>query len=165
MELQKDLNISPSSVSKRTYRICFSSDFFYPSIGGVEMHQYQLAQCLIELGHKVIVVTKAYNNRKGVRYLSNGLKVYYLPFRPALDTVIMPGLFFHIPLFRKILIREQIEILHWHQATSSLGHEMQWVAKCIGLRVIYSDHSLFGFGDAASINLNKELKTDWKSVV
>lgn len=29
------------------------SDFFYPNFGGVESHQYQLAQCLIKRGHKV----------------------------------------------------------------------------------------------------------------
>jgi len=30
------------------------SDFFYPNVGGVESHQYQLAQCLVKRGHKVI---------------------------------------------------------------------------------------------------------------
>ena len=30
------------------------SDFFYPNMGGVESHIYQLAQYLIERGHKVI---------------------------------------------------------------------------------------------------------------
>lgn len=29
------------------------SDFFYPNMGGVENHIYQLAQCLIARGHKV----------------------------------------------------------------------------------------------------------------
>ena len=29
------------------------SDFFYPNMGGVESHIYQLAQCLIARGHKV----------------------------------------------------------------------------------------------------------------
>ena len=51
------------------------SDFFYPNMGGVESHIYQLSECLIERGHKVIVVTHAYGNRTGVRYLTNGLKV------------------------------------------------------------------------------------------
>ena len=51
------------------------SDFFYPNMGGVESHIYQLSQCLLERGHKVVVVTHAYGNKKGVRYLSNGLKV------------------------------------------------------------------------------------------
>lgn len=143
---------------KRTYKICFASDFFYPSVGGVEMHQYQLAQCLMELGHKVIVITRAYGNRQGVRYLPNGLKVYYCPFRPALDTVILSSFVLHIPLYRKILLREQIEILHFHQSTSTLGHEIHFLAKTMGLKGIYTDHSLFGFGDAASINLNKLMK-------
>ena len=31
------------------------SDFFYPNFGGVETHQYQLAQWLIKRGHKVRV--------------------------------------------------------------------------------------------------------------
>lgn len=51
------------------------SDFFYPLIGGVENHIYQLSQCLIQRNHKVIVVTHAYDDRVGVRYMTNGLKV------------------------------------------------------------------------------------------
>ncbi len=51
------------------------SDFFYPLIGGVENHIYQLSQCLIERNHKVIVVTHVYDDRIGVRYMTNGLKV------------------------------------------------------------------------------------------
>jgi len=39
-----------------------------------------VAQCLIEMGHKVIVLTTSYaDERIGIRYLSNGLKVYYIP--------------------------------------------------------------------------------------
>jgi len=52
------------------------SDFFYPNIGGVESHIYQLSQCLLDRGHKVIIVTHFYGDRTGIRYLSNGLKVY-----------------------------------------------------------------------------------------
>lgn len=51
------------------------SDFFYPLIGGVENHIYQLSQCLIDRKHKVIVITHAYNDRVGVRYMTKGLKV------------------------------------------------------------------------------------------
>ena len=54
------------------------SDFFFPNIGGVESHIYQLSQCLLSLGHKVIVVTHAYGERCGVRYLTGGLKVSYV---------------------------------------------------------------------------------------
>ena len=105
----------------KTYRICFVSEFFFPNLGGVENHQYQLAQCLIERGHKVIVVTRKYGNRQGVRYLPNGLKVYYLNLLTALDQATLMTVWIHVPIFRKILIREQIQIVHKHQATSTLG--------------------------------------------
>lgn len=56
-------------------RILMVSDFFYPNTGGVESHIYQLSQCLIQAGHKVVVLTHAYGSLSGVRYLTNGLKV------------------------------------------------------------------------------------------
>lgn len=51
------------------------SDFFYPNLGGVESHIFTLSQCLIKLGHKIVVITHSYGNRVGVRYMTNGLKV------------------------------------------------------------------------------------------
>jgi phosphatidylinositol glycan class A protein len=62
---------------RREYRIAMVCDFFYPRMGGVEMHIWSLSQHLIRLGHKVIVVTHSYDNRKGVRYMPENLKVYY----------------------------------------------------------------------------------------
>jgi hypothetical protein len=44
-------------------------------MGGVESHLYQLAQCLLEEGHAVVIVTHAYGNRIGIRYMANYLKV------------------------------------------------------------------------------------------
>jgi len=67
---------------RRTYRIAMVCDFFYPRMGGVEMHIWSLAQHLIRLGHKVIIITHSYANRKGVRYMKENLKVYYCPFIP-----------------------------------------------------------------------------------
>ncbi|XP_051260472.1 phosphatidylinositol N-acetylglucosaminyltransferase subunit A isoform X2 [Dicentrarchus labrax] len=72
-------------VPSRKHNICMVSDFFYPNMGGVESHIYQLSQCLIEKGHKVVIATHAYGRRKGVRYLTNGLKVYYLPLQVFTD--------------------------------------------------------------------------------
>lgn len=51
------------------------SDFFYPNMGGVEEHIFNLSQCLLERGHKVIVLTHSYGDRIGIRYMTNGLKV------------------------------------------------------------------------------------------
>jgi phosphatidylinositol glycan class A protein len=133
------------------------SDFFYPNMGGVEMHIWCLGQCLIQRGHKVIVVTHAYEGRQGIRYMTNGLKVYYLPLQVFYDQVIFPTFYSFFPLFRNILIREQITIVHGHQSISSLTNECILYARTMGYRTCYTDHSLFGFADVASININKAL--------
>jgi phosphatidylinositol glycan class A protein len=65
---------------KMPYNIAMVSDFFFPQPGGVESHIYQLSTKLIDRGHKVIIITHAYKGRTGVRYLTNGLKVYHVPF-------------------------------------------------------------------------------------
>nr|KAF6320663.1 phosphatidylinositol glycan anchor biosynthesis class A [Pipistrellus kuhlii] len=83
-----------------THNICMVSDFFYPNMGGVESHIYQLSQCLIERGHKVIIVTHAYGNRKGIRYLTKGLKVYYLPLKVMYNQSTATTLFHSLPLLR-----------------------------------------------------------------
>ena len=56
-------------------RILMVSDFFFPNFGGVENHIYELSQCLMQQGHHVVVMTHAYGDRTGVRYVTNGLKV------------------------------------------------------------------------------------------
>jgi hypothetical protein len=50
MKLTQD---PPVKRRKYKYSIALISDFFYPNMGGVEMHLYQLAQCLIHRGNKV----------------------------------------------------------------------------------------------------------------
>ena len=142
------------------FRICIVSDFFYPRLGGVELHQYQLAQGLLSRGHKVIVVslnlrnrrnccnvycmwwsffhhkysavyikiTGTYgkkNERQGIRYMTNGLKVYYCPQMSIHNQASLPVLFTFFPVFRQIVLREQIQIVHGHQTTSSLAHECE----------------------------------------
>jgi hypothetical protein len=34
------------------HRVLMVSDFFFPNTGGVEVHIYQLSQCLLARGHK-----------------------------------------------------------------------------------------------------------------
>ncbi|EKX49218.1 hypothetical protein GUITHDRAFT_68256 [Guillardia theta CCMP2712] len=148
--------------SSSLHCICMVSDFFYPDAGGVENHMYMLSQCLLQLGHKVIVVTRARGNRQGVRWLTNGLKVYYLPLMPMPDVfssgrVTLPTLFSSWPIFRFICIRERVTIVHGHQAFSIICHESLMHAGTMGLKVIFTDHSLFGFSDPSAIHMNKVL--------
>lgn len=81
-EISRKLKKNNNAQNKK-YNILLCCDFFYPNLGGVEMHIFSLGQCLMERGHKVVVVTNMYSHeRTGVRYLTNGMKVYYLPIAP-----------------------------------------------------------------------------------
>ncbi|KAK4238827.1 glycosyltransferase [Achaetomium macrosporum] len=141
-----------------TYNIAMVSDFFFPQPGGVESHIYQLSTKLRDRGHKVIIITHAYKGRTGVRYLTNGLKVYHVPFFVLYRSASFPTVFSFFPIFRNIVLRERIDIVHGHASLSSLCHEAILHARTMGLRTVYTDHSLFGFADAASIFANKILK-------
>lgn len=140
------------------YNIAMVSDFFFPQSGGIESHIYQLSSKLIDRGHKVVIITHAYEGRTGVRYLTNGLKVYHVPFLVIYRAATFPTVFSFFPIFRNIVIREQIEIVHGHGSLSSMCHEAILHARTMGLRTVFTDHSLFGFADAASILTNKLLK-------
>ncbi|XP_010252712.1 PREDICTED: phosphatidylinositol N-acetylglucosaminyltransferase subunit A [Nelumbo nucifera] len=143
---------------QRRHRILMVSDFFYPNFGGVENHIYYLSQCLLKLGHKVVVMTHAYGNRSGVRYMTGGLKVYYIPWRPFLMQNTLPTFYGTLPILRTILIRERISLVHGHQAFSTLCHEALMHARTMGYKVVFTDHSLYGFADVGSIHMNKVLQ-------
>ncbi|KAI9158334.1 Phosphatidylinositol N-acetylglucosaminyltransferase gpi3 subunit [Paramyrothecium foliicola] len=145
-------------MARRTYRIAMVSDFFFPQPGGVESHIYQVSSKLIDRGHKVIIITHAYDDRKGIRYLMNGLKVYHVPFFIIYRQTSFPTVFSFFPILRYICIRERIEIVHGHGSLSCMCNEAILHARTMGLRTVFTDHSLFGFADAASILTNKLLK-------
>ncbi|XP_060951421.1 phosphatidylinositol N-acetylglucosaminyltransferase subunit A-like [Limanda limanda] len=144
-------------VLNRKHRICMVSDFFYPNIGGVESHIYQLSQCLVEKGHKVVIVTHAYGRRKGVRYLPNGLKVYYLPLQVMYNQSTAPTCFHSLPLLRCVFFREGITVVHAHSSFSALAHDALFHAKTMGLNTVFTDHSLYGFADISSVLTNQLL--------
>lgn len=134
------------------------TDFFYPQPGGVEFHVYHLSQKLIDLGHSVTVITHDYGSRNGVRMLTNGLKVYYVPFLQVYRSTTFPTVFLAFPILRNIFIRENIDIVHGHGSFSSLGAEAILHGRTMGLKAVFTDHSLFGFAEVGSIIGNKLLK-------
>jgi len=140
------------------HHVCMATDFFYPNVGGVESHVYQLSQCLIARGHKVIVITHFYGDRQGIRYMTSGLKVYYLPIKPFYNQAVLPTILTSLPLVRDVLLRERITILHGHSSFSSLAHEAMLHARLLGISTVFTDHSLFGFADASSIITNLILR-------
>ncbi|KAK0463480.1 transferase [Desarmillaria tabescens] len=145
--------------------IAMITDFFHPNVGGVENHVYMLSANLIKRGHKVIVITHSHSpDRVGIRWLLPSLKVYYLPFVPIASSATLPNFFTFLPYLRTILIREHIHLIHAHASLSSLGHEGILHSHLFGVRTVFTDHSLFGFEDAASILTNKLLAGTLRNV-
>lgn len=158
------------------------SDFFHPNVGGVENHIYMLSATLIRMGHKVnifkivkcknltclikvIVITHSHApDRVGVRWLLPSLKVYYLPFLPIASSATLPNFFTSLPYLRTILLREHIHLIHAHASLSSIGHEGILHSHLMGIRTVFTDHSLFGFEDAAVILTNKLLAGTLRNV-
>ncbi|KAJ7636914.1 transferase [Roridomyces roridus] len=145
--------------------IAMVTDFFHPAVGGVENHVYMLSAYLIRRGHKVIVITHSHSpDRVGVRWLAPSLKVYYIPFVPIASSATLPDFFTFLPYLRTILIREHIHLIHAHASLSALGHEAILHSHLLGVRTVFTDHSLFGFDDAASILTNKLLAATLKNI-
>lgn len=160
---------------KRSLNICMVSDFFYPSFGGVEEHLFNLSRCLIKKGHNVILVTRQYGTRVGIRYLSTGLKVYYLPQYFSNSFISLPTVVGRFPLMRYILLRENIDLVHAHavrisgrhdiiiltmnitknKSCSTLSHETIILASLMQIPTCYTDHSLLGFDTMGGIFINK----------
>eukprot|EP00877_Chromochloris_zofingiensis_P006887 jgi/Chrzof1/2451/Cz11g16080.t1 len=85
-------------------------------------------------------------------------QVYYIPRVPFYAQSTLPTLIGVFRLLRVIIIRERVTIVHAHQAFSALGGEALLHARAMGYKVVFTDHSLFGFADASSIITNKLLK-------
>lgn len=104
------------------------------------------------------ILTHAYTEHCGVTHLTGGLKVYYARRQAIYQSTTLPTFFGAFPLLYNILIKEKVNILHAHQAFSTMAHEAVLHARTMGLKVVFTDHSLFGFADPASILVNKVLK-------
>lgn len=151
-------NMIMSNPEGKRLTIALVSDFFYPNLGGVEMHIYSLAYCLIELKHKVIIITHSYENRHGVRYLNNGIKCYYLPISTwPIKSIVYPARMVPINcfLYRDIFIRENVDIVHCHQTTSTLVLDVSFFAYILGYKTIVTDHSTWPLAHLGYIDINK----------
>lgn len=103
-------------------------------------------------------MTHSYGDRNGIRYMTNGLKIYYVPIKVFYNQCILPTMICNIPLLRYILLRENIDVIHGHSAFSALAHEAMAIGKLLKLRVVFTDHSLFGFADLSAVVTNKFLE-------
>ena len=144
---------------KKQLSVLLISDFFYPKVGGVEVHIYQLAVSLIRLGCKVTVLTHHKKNRQGIKYMGNGIKVYFTPLMTLYDDSSLPILLGSLKILREICYIEKVDIIHCHQSSSSLSLEGIFHSKLLGVNVVLSEHSLYGFSFLDEASLNKVIRT------
>ncbi|OAF66489.1 GlcNAc-PI synthesis protein [Intoshia linei] len=133
----------------KRYNIAMFTDSFYPKMGGIEVHIFSLAQCLLKLKHKVIVITRQLEKCYGVRYMEGGLKVYYIP-----TLTVFPDFFSSFPLIRYILIQEKINIIHAHSEMYHIGMEAVAYGNLMKIHTIITLHSLFGLSTEKTILFN-----------
>ncbi|CAG9463782.1 unnamed protein product [Pedinophyceae sp. YPF-701] len=133
-------------------------DFFYPQFGGIETHILHLSQALAKQGCRVCVLTHAYGDRKGVRYMEGDIKVFYAPRWCMPLSVAAPSIFLSQSLLRSIVVREQVDVVHCHQAFSVLALEAMLAAKPLGCRLVFTDHSLLGLASPGGVLINKLMK-------
>ncbi|KAL2344004.1 hypothetical protein Fmac_005289 [Flemingia macrophylla] len=159
------LTLSSPSSSAAKVRACGpkalrgpTSTLPFPFYSGRPRESVSKAHLQIDREVDVVVATHAYGNRSGVRYMTSGLKVYYVPWRPFFNQSTFPTLYGVLPIIRTILIRERITIVHGHQTFSTLSHDALLHSRIMGYKVVFTDHSLHGFGDVGSIHMNKVMQ-------
>jgi phosphatidylinositol glycan class A protein len=127
----------------------------------------QLSQHLISAGHTVVILTHFYGGRMGVRYMTNGLKVYYLPVLPFYNKSALPTIVGSLPLLRHVILAEDVDVVHGHSAFSTLAQEAIFIGGALDvlrgrdvrrLATVFTDHSLFGFADASAVVTNTFLR-------
>lgn len=109
----------------------------------------------------MIVITRDREdyNLSGVRYYSNGIKVFYLPCLAMKVSIVYPAIFSNMSLqIRSILLREKIQLVHGHQDSSLMVIISVPIAKSLDIPFILTQHSLHNFGDLGSIELNNMYK-------
>ena len=90
--------------------------------------------------------------------------MYYLPLEEMALGSIYPYCFLWIPFLRHILISEQIQVVHYHQYTSGMFHTSVREVELLGIRTVYTDHSLMNTNQLDGIAINKVLQCSCSNV-
>ncbi|MES2848587.1 MAG: glycosyltransferase [Bacteroidota bacterium] len=117
------------------------------AVGGIELYIHNLARGLLEKGYDVKIVVPAYENYdiNMNDYELDGLPVIrYNGFGAEGNKLQMTGIEPNEGLsnFKKLLAREQPDIVHFSQLTNSSGVSLDHVlaAKQSGAKVVYTNH-------------------------
>ena len=120
--------------------ICMVSRDFLPNIGGIASHVYELSKALVRLGHNVHVLQPGYGTKHSVKLeVLDGIKVHRL-----FSSGRVRGWRFIVLLrrtrqyWKELLLRERIDILHWHVMISGSFETKVMIA---AIPKIFTNHS------------------------
>lgn len=141
--------------------IALVSDFFLPDLGGVELQIKELARYLIQIGHRVIVVTHCRPDHFGMMIVE-GIPTYYLAWAYSASGAVYPTFILDYLEAKEILTKQQIDIIHVHQSSSTLGVSYAIYAYHIGLKIVHTEHSLFSLQDNTNLHFSWAISSIYK---
>jgi len=126
---------------RKKLKIGIVSEMYLPRIGGLELHVRDLARELTRHGHEAHIIT----NTPGPLSYDDGVKLYRLdtPRIPIIHTIRTPKA---SDALKRILEKEQYDILHTHNAFLPLAHMANFAAKKLGLPSVLTECSWLGAG-------------------
>lgn len=98
-------------------KILFFSRLFYPHVGGVERHVYEVSRELVERGHKVTIVTEKFDKDSAEHQEFEGMEVYRIPVGKnewLKKFIIWRWLFRHRKLMQKADIIHCHDVFFWY---------------------------------------------------
>ncbi|MCL5438714.1 MAG: glycosyltransferase family 4 protein, partial [Patescibacteria group bacterium] len=94
--------------------IIFFSRLFFPHIGGVEKHVFEISKKLIKQGHKVIVVTEQHDKKLNLRESYFGIKIYRIPFKFVNKENWIKKFNIWFWFWKNLKLIESADIAHYH---------------------------------------------------
>jgi glycosyltransferase involved in cell wall biosynthesis len=89
--------------------ILFLSRLFYPHIGGVEKHVFEISQEFIRKGHRVTVITEHYDNLPLIETYKK-ITIYRIPLKESRDKKLQIWMWF----FKHLHLLLESDIIHAH---------------------------------------------------
>ena len=122
-------------------RVALCTDYFYPSIGGVQSHVAGLASELERRGHEVAILAKQLktNFPNGSLRISHDRIIYIEPIFP-LPIIIVPPKPADV---REVIRREGFEIVHAHHAFTPISLFSISAAENLRIPSILTNHTIF----------------------
>lgn len=107
----------PTITSYFTMRVLFFTNYFYPHIGGVEKHVFELSKELVQNGHSVSVITQRFDKKLPGFEKYNKIKVHRIE-AGKLDWFqkirIWRSLFEHLDLIRNAEVIHIHDVFFWY---------------------------------------------------